>query len=738
MLNVSKVDAVVGNPPYIRQEKITEYYGKKYKEQLRKQVARDAPGTDLSGRSDIHCYFFTHALTFLSEGGYMGLLTSSTWLDTTYGFRLQKFLLDHFEIVAILESNCEPWFTGARVTTAATILRRQPDPEKRKANKVKFVQLTEPIAELLTYTQTEEERRRTIERLRDEIENAACTEEFSACLSGEPITVRQEHRHGMRVRIVGQDDLERIGHLSVGVSEADEESEGEEQEGSQPGNAATTGDYVGYKWGIFLRAPDIFFELLERSDGRFVPLGSVSDVKFGVKSGCDSFFFPRDITDEALQKYRTAEQFKEKYGISRRQTERIRIVHAVGEEVHYIEKQYLEKVVFNLMEIHSAEVDPDNLKKSILLVSNAKDQLRGTRVLRYIRWGEREGYDDRSTCASRETWYDLNPGRRGDLFWSMAQRYRHIVPLNTPDLICNHNLFDVFAPEGVPATTLAAVLNSTITALCKHQFGRTMGGDPMLKTEVVDVKMMLVPDPRLANEHVRMRLEHALSSMRTREIGHLVNVDSTDEGWTGDLAQPDRQELDDAVLELLGVRDPEERRKLRYEIYCEITKLYRAVRQAEKLMQRYRSETARKGRSTPHSIAAEIWEEIEEKPTVRTPLDFLSDVENDLIDLPEGKARVVHDLWDAGSLLVGKTEIPLGHPTRAAFAKALSDSRLHGLVSIPVDAEVCARAIKEHHEYERTMDEHFMDLASTRTADDSMQAKVVQQLWQLARKHSTS
>ena len=66
---INHVDAIVGNPPYVRQEKINEYYGKDYKDKLRKQAESDAPGSDLSGRSDIHCFFFTHSLTYLKRGG---------------------------------------------------------------------------------------------------------------------------------------------------------------------------------------------------------------------------------------------------------------------------------------------------------------------------------------------------------------------------------------------------------------------------------------------------------------------------------------------------------------------------------------------------------------------------------------------------------------------------------------------------------------------------------------------
>ncbi len=500
-LEIDKVDAVVGNPPYIRQEKIGEYHGKKYKDRLRKQAQRDAPGADLSGRSDIHCYFFTHGLTFLNEGGYIGLLTSSTWLDTTYGFRLQKFLLDNFEIVAVFESNCEPWFTGARVTTAATILRRQTDPDKRNANKVKFVLLTEPLSSLLTYARTEEDRRLTFEELRDRVESADGVERFAAALSGgEPIVVGQEALQGMRIRVVNQGDLYRLGRESVAVSEQDENGD-EEIEQAAPAPRDDS-EYVGSKWGVFLRAPDIFFKLLNRGGSAFVPLGTpgVASIKRGVTTGCDTFFFPRDVTEEVLAAEPDARRFTEHYGGSRRATDRVRIVRAGDGSPHRIEKEFLQPIVFNPMELHSAEVTAAQLSRSVLCVNKPKHDLKAPQVLKYIKWGEKEGFDDRSTCANRDPWYALSFPKPGDALWSMTQRYRYIVPANPSHLLSNKRLFNLNAAPGVQAETLCAVLNSTISALSRYCYGRLQGGDPVIETEVVDVKMMLIPDPRLASE----------------------------------------------------------------------------------------------------------------------------------------------------------------------------------------------------------------------------------------------
>ena len=134
-MTIPQLDAVVGNPPYVRQEHIPKTKNKGdglepgTKEYYQAPV-KDESRAVLAGRSDIHCYFWPHAASFLKEDGYLCFLTSSGWLDVEYGFSLQKWILLDFEILAVLESVDEPWFVGARVATTVTILRRQTDEKK--------------------------------------------------------------------------------------------------------------------------------------------------------------------------------------------------------------------------------------------------------------------------------------------------------------------------------------------------------------------------------------------------------------------------------------------------------------------------------------------------------------------------------------------------------------------------------------------------------------------------------
>ena len=79
---------------------------------------------------------------------HLSFITSIGWLDTDYGFRLQEFFLRNFRVVAVIESQVEKWFEDARVTTAVTVLQREPDRRKREDNLVRFIQLKMPLAEI--------------------------------------------------------------------------------------------------------------------------------------------------------------------------------------------------------------------------------------------------------------------------------------------------------------------------------------------------------------------------------------------------------------------------------------------------------------------------------------------------------------------------------------------------------------------------------------------------------------
>ena len=50
--------------------------------------------------------------------------------------------------------------------------------------------------------------------------------------------------------------------------------------------------YIGNKWGgKYLRAPDIYWTILKKGKGKLIRLGDVAEVRFGIKTGANDFFF---------------------------------------------------------------------------------------------------------------------------------------------------------------------------------------------------------------------------------------------------------------------------------------------------------------------------------------------------------------------------------------------------------------------------------------------------------------
>lgn len=132
-------DAIVANPPYIRNEAIDD------KEFVRDHLgAREIDAEYISARADIYVYFLTHATEFLAEDGDLGFITSDRWLDTQYGEDVQKFILDNYSIRAIIKFDRQV-FDDALIDSSVLILRRETEETARDGNVAKFVRVKEEM-----------------------------------------------------------------------------------------------------------------------------------------------------------------------------------------------------------------------------------------------------------------------------------------------------------------------------------------------------------------------------------------------------------------------------------------------------------------------------------------------------------------------------------------------------------------------------------------------------------------
>jgi len=351
-VTITALDAVVGNPPYVRQEKID----KKAKPHIQALMGEAFKGTEFSGRADLHCYFWPQAARLLKEGGWFGYLTSAQWLDVDYGFALQRWILKHFKIIAIMESSVERWFPDARVKTCITILQRCADETERMNNPVRFVRFERPLAGIIGVAHTgevgdeaqEKERIRqaAVDRLRDRIEGRTTS----------------EHNDDWRLLVKRQGDLwddgVKAGAVLVSALVEEPDDDEEEEDNGKITNGGhlskhTNGNgehYAAGKWGRYLRAPDLYFEIMEKYRARFVPLGEIVDIRFGVKTGCDAFFMPKDVTDWALRTFEDPKEFRKDVGVPRAEvvSGALRVIEDGAGTRHPIEPEFIKPEVHSL------------------------------------------------------------------------------------------------------------------------------------------------------------------------------------------------------------------------------------------------------------------------------------------------------------------------------------------------------------------------------------------------------
>lgn len=227
-----------------------------------------------------------------------------------------------------------------------------------------------------------------------------------------------------------------------------------------------------------------------------------------------------------------------------------------------------------------------------MIAEQLKD-LHSTHVARYLRYGEKTSFASeksravpvpkRSTCAARNPWYDLTYTKPGHLVWPKSQQYRHIVAFNSTGLIVNCNLYDVTVIDEKirPPKVVAAVLNSTMVALFKIYFGRYAGTEGNLKTEVIDVNLLEIPDPRYATREVAATLTDSFDRLCKRDTQPMVEEEfmacrsseraeklkESPINLPAELQMSDRRDLDVAVFELIGVADHAERERLCDQLY---------------------------------------------------------------------------------------------------------------------------------------------------------------------------
>jgi type I restriction-modification system DNA methylase subunit len=119
-------DVILGNPPYVRQERLTAI--KPYLQEHYKTY---------HGVADLYTYFFELGLSLLKKGGRLGYISSSTFFRTNSGTPLREFLTVQSNLLRVIDFNDYPVFEGV-TTYPAILIMEKPERLRTKAPKSAF------------------------------------------------------------------------------------------------------------------------------------------------------------------------------------------------------------------------------------------------------------------------------------------------------------------------------------------------------------------------------------------------------------------------------------------------------------------------------------------------------------------------------------------------------------------------------------------------------------------------
>jgi hypothetical protein len=122
-------EAVIGNPPYIRQEQLAGY--KPYLQQDYTEVYH--------GVADIFVYFFAQGMRQARTGGRLSYISSNSWLRANYATPLRKYLREATTVETLIDVGDNRVFEEAPdVYPAVHLVRKAPPPADHTANAAVF------------------------------------------------------------------------------------------------------------------------------------------------------------------------------------------------------------------------------------------------------------------------------------------------------------------------------------------------------------------------------------------------------------------------------------------------------------------------------------------------------------------------------------------------------------------------------------------------------------------------
>jgi hypothetical protein len=463
--NKGGFDVVIGNPPYLRQEEISDPYGKikGYKDILIESIKGDYPkyfadkSKKISKTSDLYTYFYVRSLALLNPNGLLTFICENSWLDVNYGAWLQEFILENAHLDLVVDNQAEKSFKED-VNTIITIL----EPTLRDDGKdlVKFVNFKKPFEEVV----------------------------FTEKLLSVENSIENQRGEDNRINVLSRDDL-----LSGGLEFSD--------------NVLSGSIYKGDKWGSkYLKAPEIYSEIL--SKGLLIQLSNFAFVRPGCYSGINDFFY---VTEDVVDRWKIETEYFSSFIRNSKSINSYVLQDVTKDYVISIPEMKFENLANNIKEYISWGSKQKTRKRQKTDAGIPWNQTASVKTRKYWYSIPKQNLDETNVFLQYVS---------GDRFYAVYSKqpmtsdraFHRIFPKNI-----NHSL------------GLFLSLNSSITMLNAFVLGRQNLGGGALKLEASDAKRLLIPNPELFDNVSIEKIISEMSQYKPVDVFTELGIDISKE-----------------------------------------------------------------------------------------------------------------------------------------------------------------------------------------------------------------
>jgi len=440
-------------------------------------------------------------------------------------------------------------------------------------------------------------------------------------------------------------------------------------------------------WRKYLRAPKIFFKILEKGKGKLIPLKKIADIRRGFTTGADPWFYVSDLAE--FIGIKEIKQIAKNMGY-KGNIENLRYIQSGDGTRWLVEKEYLHPVVRNPKDYKSIFIDINSVKDFVIYLNEVRDKIKNKLIKKYVLHGEKKTYKmgknrnlipaKTETCLSRVYWYKLPIMKPACLLWQKAFDVYHRHYLLNKDVLANQRFYLVYPKDNEDTKIIAAFMNSSIIIMFL-EFQRTVMGLGAIEATVKEVKQVLVIDPKRVKGLSRPKLILSVFGELGTKAPEEVSLDKV---------KPDRRELDKIIMgEILGLTDEEQ-----LEVYRAVIDLVKSrIEKAKSFGKKKKT----KGGIDINALVKAVMNEIGEETLGKFYKEkILNQKSHKSITLPNasGKVNIEGKLFNKWMLSIGKEHIECDSEEEARYLKIFVGTGLSE-VKIPTDKNYIKNILPE-------------------------------------------